>query len=85
VARAKGASPAGGSTPSRARKVGQEQRRPFSRTSHWNQYAVSDGRTARGTVKLTAGAFVAIDTDGSTIGTFGSLREAVRAFGGGER
>jgi hypothetical protein len=51
-----------------------------SETANAKQYAVTSGRTALGRVKLTAAGFVAIDSDGKTVGRFRTLREAVRAF-----
>jgi hypothetical protein len=65
-----------------ARKVAISQKNglPNSQTADAKQYAVTSGRTALGSVKLTAAAFVAIDSDGKTVGRFRTLREAVRAF-----
>jgi hypothetical protein len=66
--------------------------RPHSKPSQPRQpgsprrLSVADGRDALGVVKLSAGVFTAIATDGTIVGTFASLREAARAFSdGGQR
>jgi hypothetical protein len=79
VAFRKGAGPARCEHASEARKAIRDSK-PSSLSSHPNQYAVSDGTTALGTVEAVNGAFVAIDTAGIAVGTFASLREASRAF-----
>jgi len=63
---------------------------PSSRPSHPNQaqaarYAVSDGREPLGTIEQVEGGFVATSTGGTVVGMFQNLREAARAFDGGER
>jgi hypothetical protein len=87
LARVKGAGPAQREDAGEARKPDAfGKRATSSRSSHPNQYAVADGRTALGVVEQVGDCFVAITVDGSTIGTFPSLREASRALpGGGER
>jgi hypothetical protein len=42
--------------------------------------SVADGRDALGVVKVADGSFTAVDVNGIEIGTFASLREALRAF-----
>jgi hypothetical protein len=54
---------------------------PSSRTSNSKQYSVTDGRIALGTVELTGGAFIAVDTTGQTLGTFATVRAAMVSFG----
>jgi hypothetical protein len=53
---------------------------PSSLCSDSKQYSVTDGRTALGTVELTSGAFVAVDSSGEIIGAFDTLIAAVPAF-----
>jgi len=80
---------AGASTPSEARKVGNEQRHPSSRAfkeikyQAAAHYSVTAGRTALGTIEQVAGGFVATDASGRVVGTFSTLSAASRAFGGG--
>src|SRR5258708_28391117 len=80
---------AGASTPSEARKVGNEQRHPSSRAfkeikyQAAAHYSVTAGRTALGTIDQVAGGFVATDASGRVVGTFSTLSAASRAFGGG--
>ena len=47
--------------------------------------AVSDGRVTIGTINVIDGIYIAVDTGGIVIGTFGSMLEAVRSLpqGGG--
>lgn len=77
--RGNGASLAGASTPSEARKLGQAQCRVSSRTQNQLQaahYSVTDGRTPLGVVEQVGNSFVAVTTDGTVIGEFATLREA---------
>jgi hypothetical protein len=89
LARLNGVGLAGGSTPSEARKVGNEQRHPSSRAlkeikyQAAAHYSVTAGRTALGTIEQVAGGFVATDASGHVVGTFSTLSGASRAFGGG--
>ena len=48
-------------------------------------FAVADGRVAAGTIQVVGETFVAIDTTGTEVGRFPTLREAARALpnGGG--
>jgi hypothetical protein len=70
-----------------ARKVDAlgKTRKPSSRSSHPNQYAISDGRDAVGTVREIDGVFTAITTNGTAIGEFNTLLEAARAFDEGQK
>ena len=43
-------------------------------------YAVTDGRDAIGTIHLIDGRYIATNTHGTIIGTFGSLAAAMRSF-----
>jgi hypothetical protein len=61
------------------------KRPPCSRTSPPKQYAVSDGRDARGTVKLSGGVFTAVTIDGVIIGKFSTLKAAAASFGEARR
>jgi len=54
---------------------------PFSRPPNSRQYAVTDGRTAIGTIELIDGRHVAIDATGQTLGTFATLKAAMASFG----
>jgi hypothetical protein len=47
-----------------------------------NQYAITDGRDAVGTVVLRGDYYVAVDPDGRVIGRFRDLKIAVRALPG---
>jgi hypothetical protein len=62
----------------------QQNGSPNSETADATQaqtsYAVTSGRVALGSITLTAAGFVAIDSDGKTVGRFRTLREAMRAF-----
>jgi hypothetical protein len=49
------------------------------------QYSVTDGRTALGTIELIGGSDVAIDAPGQLIGMFATLKAAVASFGGRPR
>ena len=58
------------------------KRSPSSRSQVFpqSQYAITDGRTAVGTVEIIDGYYVAFDCHGSIIGRFQTLRHAVRAL-----
>jgi hypothetical protein len=56
------------------------KRAPSSRSPSRNQYAVCDGRTALGIVKLSDGIFTSVTAAGTVVGTFSTLREASRAL-----
>jgi hypothetical protein len=64
-----------------AKSVGETKHQHFSQPRHRPQYAVSNGRTAAGTVRPQGKTrWQAIAPDGTDIGTFKSLREAVAAL-----
>jgi hypothetical protein len=48
-------------------------------------YTVGDGRDVVGIVEHRGGHFVAVDTEGTIVGKFASLQEAMRAFPFGGR
>jgi hypothetical protein len=80
-----GAGPVTAATDNGARKVspGRRQSSRRSRNSPQLHFAITDGRTALGTVDVVGGRFIGIGVDGHLIGKFNSLRDAVRAFGKG--
>jgi hypothetical protein len=61
------------------------KRTSSSRSSHPNQYAVSDGRTPLGTIAETVTGFTAVTTDGVIIGKFSTLKAAAASFGEARR
>jgi hypothetical protein len=64
-----------------ARRAGNGQHRPSKPPANRKQhFAVTSGRTALGVVEQNGERFTAIDINGTTIGTFDTLRAAARAL-----
>jgi hypothetical protein len=88
VAHRKGSTPGAAAAATEAQGYASGKRSPCSLPNESSQalaYTITDGRDAVGTVERHDGYFVAIDTDGHTIGRYHDLKIAVRALPDGRR